>query len=31
VPTNQTGEHSINDIAREVLRVIELDKRAAGL
>ena len=31
VPTNQTGEYSINDIAREVVRVLEADKRAAGL
>ena len=31
VPTNQAGEYSIQDIAREVVRLLESDKRAAGL
>ena len=31
VPTNLSGENSIQDIAREVLRLIEQDKRSAGL
>ena len=31
VPTNQAGEYSIQDIAREVVRLLEADKRAAGL